>query len=471
MENITLEKKNVFISYCHKDVSEEWIDKLATALGQYGINTIVDIYDLQLGQDLNYFMEQIKSVDKVLILLGKTYKEKANDREGGVGTETQIISNDVYNDVEQTKFIPIVVNKDDEGNAYLPYYLEARLYTDFSDDNLFAQNIEVIARQIHKLPKRTKPVVVEPPRSLVKQNTNLGALIVKNDLKFEELALATLQEMENIKCTHDEFKSESDEAIIKKIEESKEIRDYFLKSLCRMIEDGNVETEDVISFLENAYVVADSFGEGTYYENQNDGCRFFLQELVIYIVALLYKKRKFKFICQLIRTTYFPNSTKHFVREGIYLSDFYFYLNSLDCRNSRLKLNRKSIHADLLMQRASIKDINISFEDIRFADNLILMLSEWFYKTNDNYIRWYPVTIVYSSYSGDDCLQLRKYLISKSRFYVIEELFGVNNNQSKFIERYNELALLLKDENRRVDFCTIPSICSIVKTHELFSMD
>lgn len=58
MENTNLEKKNVFVSYCHKDVTEEWIDKLAAALGQYGINCIVDIYDLQLGQDLNYFLFQ-----------------------------------------------------------------------------------------------------------------------------------------------------------------------------------------------------------------------------------------------------------------------------------------------------------------------------------------------------------------------------------------------------------------------------
>ena len=290
MENITLQKKNVFISYCHKDVPEEWIDKLATALGQYGINTIVDIYDLQLGQDLNYFMEQIKSVDKVLILLGKTYKEKANDRTGGVGTETQIISNDVYNDVEQTKFIPIVVSKDENGNAYLPYYLEGRLFTDFSDDNLFAQNIEVIARQIHKLPKRAKPVVAEPPMSLIKPNTNLGTLIIKRDLKFEELETATLREMESMKCTHDEIKNESDEAIMKKIEESREVRDFFVKSFAKMIDEGVVETEDIISFFEKAYCVADSYGEGTFYEYQNDGCRFFLQEILIYIIAVLYKK-------------------------------------------------------------------------------------------------------------------------------------------------------------------------------------
>lgn len=159
MENTNLEKKNVFVSYCHKDVTEEWIDKLAAALGQYGINCIVDIYDLQLGQDLNYFMEKIKRVDKVLILLGKEYTERANNREAGVGTETQIITNDIYNDVEQTKFIPIVVNKDEKGEAYLPYYLEKRLYADLTNDSLFEEQIKEIVKHIYGYPKREKPPV------------------------------------------------------------------------------------------------------------------------------------------------------------------------------------------------------------------------------------------------------------------------------------------------------------------------
>lgn len=468
MENVTLEKKDVFISYCHKDVNEEWIDKLATALGQYGINPIVDIYDLQLGQDLPYFMEQIKKVDKVLILMGEVYKEKANDRDGGVGTETQIISNDVYNDVEQTKFIPIVVNKDESGNVYIPYYLEAKYYTDFSDDNLFAKNIDELVRQIHKLPKRVKPTVLEPPQSLVKQNDNLSALIINNKLSFDELASVMLKEMEKFVCSHEDYEMEKDEIIIKKIEESKEVRDFFIKSFWKMINDNSFEAEDIISFLENAYCVANTYKDGSFYDSQNDGCHFFLHEIIIYIVAILYKKKKFSQIYQLITTTYFPNYVRPNIREGIHLEYFYYHLDSLKFRNTRLNLNRKSIHADFLMQRANTMGIDLNFDDVRLADNLILMLSEWFFKQDGSYMYWYPVTIVYSSYGYDECLQLRKYLVSDSRFNVIHDLFGVNNKED-FIKRYNELSVLLKNDNRRVDFVSIPSICSIVKAGELFS--
>lgn len=44
-------------------------------------------------------MVQDSSIDKVLIICDKGYKEKADDREGGVGTETQIITPTLYGKV------------------------------------------------------------------------------------------------------------------------------------------------------------------------------------------------------------------------------------------------------------------------------------------------------------------------------------------------------------------------------------
>lgn len=80
------------------------------------------------------------------------------------------------------------------------------------------------------------------------------------------------------------------------------------------------------------------------------------------------------------------------------------------------------------------------------------------------------MTIVYATFGQDNCLQLRKYLVSQSRFEVVRELFEVKN-EAEFLERYNELSVILKNENRRSGMCVIPSICSIVKPDELFSRD
>lgn len=155
-------EKTVFISYCHKDVNEAWIEELVRKLSEQNIDSIVDIYDLQLGQDVNYFMEKIKAADRVLMLLGKEYKKRADNRIGGVGKETQIISSDMYNDVEQTKCIPIVINKDELGNPYLPIYLDSRLYADFSDDHSMSKNLDGVIRQIKGLPKKCKTYISSP---------------------------------------------------------------------------------------------------------------------------------------------------------------------------------------------------------------------------------------------------------------------------------------------------------------------
>ncbi|RKI81364.1 TIR domain-containing protein [bacterium 0.1xD8-71] len=468
MENITLEKKNVFVSYCHKDVTEEWIDKLATSLGQYGINCIVDIYDLQLGQDLNYFMEQIKKVDKVLILLGKEYKERANDRKAGVGTETQIISNDVYNDVEQTKFIPIVVNKDENEEAYLPYYLESRLYTDFSNDDLFAEKLNELIRQIHKLPKRVKPPVLDPPSSLIRYNSVVSAVLINENLSFDELKMTILEEMGNIKSTYEEYDKEKDEIILKKIEDSKELRDVYIKCLCKMLDKNNIEVEDIVSLFEETYNVAYDVGNGTFYTSQNDSCKFLLQEMIIYTVAILFKKRCFEEMVRLIKTTYFPEAIDQYTRNGIRIDEFYYTLESLETRNKRLKLNRRSLHADIILQRAFIKDINLDFSDIQLADCLILVLTEWFYRKENNYAYWYPVTSVYAQNNG--FLKFRKYLISKSRFKFVQNLFEVNN-EKEFILRYNELSSIFENDKNARFYRSTPSICSIVKPDELFSKE
>ena len=83
----------------------EWVDRLLSD----GVDVILDIYDLQEGQDKNAFMERMvtdPNVTHVLVICDKGYAEKADARKQGVGTESQIISQEVYDQVEQTKFIP-----------------------------------------------------------------------------------------------------------------------------------------------------------------------------------------------------------------------------------------------------------------------------------------------------------------------------------------------------------------------------
>ena len=135
-EKTVLQKKEhpkAFISYSW--TSTDFALSLAERLRNDGIDAIIDKWDLSIGNDKHAFMESMvtdDSIDYVLMLCDKTYKDKADSRTGGVGEEAQIISSEVYGKVKQSKFIPVIVEKDENGKEYTPVYLKSLIYVDLS---------------------------------------------------------------------------------------------------------------------------------------------------------------------------------------------------------------------------------------------------------------------------------------------------------------------------------------------------
>ena len=131
--------KKVFISYSWTpENNKRWVEQLVDRLEKDGIGVIVDYKDLKLGNDKYAFMERMvsdESVSKVLIICNKTYKEKADGRNGGVGDEATIITPKVYGNSNQEKFIPVVNEYDVDGQPYIPNYLAARMYADLVEFN------------------------------------------------------------------------------------------------------------------------------------------------------------------------------------------------------------------------------------------------------------------------------------------------------------------------------------------------
>ena len=127
----------LFISYSWSSQDHEaWVVQLATNLRESGIDVILDKWDLKECHDAHAFMERMVSdqeIKKVALICDKVYVDKANGRSGGVGTETQIISPEIYSSQAQDKFVAIVKERDDEGKACLPVYYRSRIYIDFSD--------------------------------------------------------------------------------------------------------------------------------------------------------------------------------------------------------------------------------------------------------------------------------------------------------------------------------------------------
>lgn len=171
MSNQQLEPTTVkaFISYSWTSSEHfEWVLCLAEMLNSSGVDVLLDRWSLRPGHDSIRFMESMvtdPSVTKVIVVSDKTYAEKADNRKGGVGAETQIISPEVYEKTDQNKFVALVTERDVNGKAYLPTYLRSRIYLDMTEEK-FSANFEELLRWIFDKPSHVKPPLGKVPAFL-----------------------------------------------------------------------------------------------------------------------------------------------------------------------------------------------------------------------------------------------------------------------------------------------------------------
>ena len=167
------ELKKIFISYSWKPVSNKiMVTELAERLTNDGIHVILDDWDLKEGQDKYHFMEQMvndESVDKVLLVCNREYAQKANMKKGGVGIESLIVSDEIYNQVEQTKFIPVVMEYDND-KPCLPTFIKTRIYIDLSNEEVYEENYEKLIRNIYNKPVSKRPPIGKMPVHLEDEN-------------------------------------------------------------------------------------------------------------------------------------------------------------------------------------------------------------------------------------------------------------------------------------------------------------
>ena len=165
----------VFISYSWTSAQHrKWVRNLAEKLCSDGVQVLIDIWNLKEGQDKFFFMEKMVSdseVDRVLIISDAAYAAKANGRKGGVGDETQIVTPEIYRSAEQTKFLPIIVERDSNGLPCLPVYLMSRIYIDFSDD-AFDDSYSRLLRSIWESPEYNSPALGAPPRFVSEKHSD-----------------------------------------------------------------------------------------------------------------------------------------------------------------------------------------------------------------------------------------------------------------------------------------------------------
>src|SRR6059058_2056321 len=154
-----------FVSYTwDSPAHESWVLGLATQLRENGVDVVLDKWDLEFGNDLHHFMEtSVRESDFVVIICTSNYARKANAGSGGAGYEKQIVTGEMFQGANPSKFIPLV-RSGPNGEA-LPSFLKSKNYIDFRDDSKFDGKLKDLLHQLHRVPKYPRPNLGPSPFS------------------------------------------------------------------------------------------------------------------------------------------------------------------------------------------------------------------------------------------------------------------------------------------------------------------
>ncbi|WP_318389643.1 toll/interleukin-1 receptor domain-containing protein [Enterobacter sp.] len=415
----------IFISYSwSSSVHRERVRQIADRLIGDGIDVIIDIYDLKEGNDKNAFMEKLvvdNSITKVLVMCDKTYAEKANQKIRGVGTESQIISQQVYTKVEQTKFIPILCDNDENGEPYLPVFMSSLIGIDFSTPEKENENWDQLVRLLHGQPLHKKPKLGPRPSYL---NETQYESTSEPQTKFNALRQALLQNKKGVAHYRSDFlesafsyldslrvraepESTSYEFLALKIVQDssamRPIRNLYCDWLLLEIEftDANELADVLTSFYETLLILPTLPAElRSFQMNWFDAQSIFIYEVFLYSIALMIKKGAFKLINEVF-TSHFLVQENEFSRHKNFVSYDHFFTSSNTIQHALSQENRyHNPVAEFIKRNADRNDV--TFSDIIEADLLCFAHS----CTNEN-INWYAAFIGYAGYYATSEIFLR----------------------------------------------------------------
>jgi hypothetical protein len=419
--------KKVFISYSWGTKEhQDWVQNIGTRLMNDGVEVTLDRWSVKPGHDLNFYMESMvkKDVyDKVLIVSDKNYSEKADGRNGGVGTEVQIITPEIYGNVKQEKFLPLVVEKDEEDNPYLPIFLKSKLYFDFSKEEYFEEEYENLLRNIYDAPQIIKPKLGTPPSYITEQQSifsnksdfflrSFENQLQKNPLKINSLSRDFI---EIIKEDLYEYRlnfgggysiKEAGKETVDILLEYKKLRKNIISFFLIVTKvEYNVDYDIIKNLFEskNMYQRPKDKSLNSWYESDFQHYKFIFHELFIYLIASCIKNQNYRLLNDLLYTPYFYSNN---YGEKLEPKSFSEIRSNSEILNNYYKEEYRKITGigDFMITNLSEK-IN---KNLFVQADLLLHYIDEIDNTYNSYFKWFPITFLYKdeNYSQEIFLKL-----------------------------------------------------------------
>jgi len=415
---------------------KQWAEQLVAD----GIDVMLDIYDLKEGHDKYAYMEKMvtdPTVTHVLIISDKAYSEKADARKAGVGTESQIISKEVYEKVDQSKFIPIACEFSNDGNPYLPTFLKSRIWINFSSAEAVNENWEQLVRLIFGKPQHEKPELGKPPAYITNDKASPSSPAIT---KFNAFRQALLQDKKGLSIYRKDFldacisyadalrvrERPNVDSLGKKILEDcgklKHVRNHIVDWI--LLESTVAPTDEfcetLLSFLEELRELKSRPADvNSWSDAWFEAHSLFVYETFLYIVAALLKTHAYQILHEIFTSHYLLPETERSSNNGFDAFDCFF--GHSDTLQAELAPEGKRLYspaAELIKRQADRKDL--PFSAIIEAEQLIFLMS----LLNPD-VRWYPQTLHYSLYNMDFPFFIRA--TQHKNFLKLATITGVND--------------------------------------------
>lgn len=443
---MTEQPPKLFISYSWSNAEHaEWVLTLATELCESGIDVILDKWALKEGHDAIAFMEQMVTdpeIKKVLMVCDETYASKADDRAGGVGTETQIISREVYEKQDQEKFVAVVTEKDADGKPYLPTYYKSRIYIDLSEADKYASQFEQLVRWVFGKPLYVKPPIGKAPAFVTEgESISLGTTAlyrrcvdaIKNQKPFaagafDEYCTAFTANLERFRVPATTNAPEIAKLVMKSIEDFTPARNEALQLFSAVAQYAPPDelVRRTHALFENLlpYMFRPPVGTTTWNDWTFDNYKFISYELFLHTITLFIKHGRFEHVAHLLSSHYYVSwQADQGADPMIDFTVFQPVPRSLGYYYQEQGINKWSIRAYVLQERC--KGVGVEFRDLMQADFVLYVRSRLARPRLDNQC-WFPDTLTYLQRVTHSPFEIFARSVSSAYFARVKLLLGIN---------------------------------------------
>ena len=385
---------------------------LASRLREDGVDVILDKWDLKQGHDANQFMESMvtdPSVSKVMMICDRLYVEKANSRAGGVGIESQIISPELYGKGAQDKYAALMTDEDENGSAHVPIFYKGRIFVDFRSADKFEEKYEELLRWLVDKPQHVKPKLGTVPDSIIqaipvatatqsrarrsedaiRQGSTSAAGLIREygDALYEELKSFAPKEADG---------EPFDETVIIAVASMRPYLRQFTELVATVVRfsDDLRNWERVLGVLEQLGTLMFRDPElSSWHSHQFDPYKILAHDAFLATIALALEEERFELVEAAIKKAYLIKDRNGAAGPATSnFTAFNQYIESLEYRKQRLKLNRISLEADL-MKQAHPNGSTPSFAALMQAD---FILYTGVLKNQES-SSWYPFSVLYAT--------------------------------------------------------------------------